>query len=445
VSSRPLAELREPTKADVAASDACTRSGTFALGLCLVLLLLIPSWLSRPSEIALRRYVVYRWLLTVRLDGLDNDPFWQSYRDTDPSAETKPVASLLGPLWIPAPEQSQRPDGRPVPPGQKNFAIPASNFNNQTGNTPTMQEKENTAPPTLSASPATSPKSNPLPKPKRAGKLGRLILPPAPTGLTAVVSMNAAVPEIADIAETLKNLNGTGLLTDSRAYSTFFEFSIGRWSQRRSEFVYRNMVAGRCPAGRIERPFKKPVKGDFVPEIEADALLSCLTLADVRELAAYEAPPVENADQIGGRIGKDVDVDLGKLPKGVVPASIAAEALLLFTLIYFLAFLTEASSSEAFPLPGTLFGAFSKSRITVAVLILATCLPAASTLAVAIASKSWLSFVGSGLTLLASGMILTVLNHRSYFALLSPFASRSRGAQLNSSSASDESDLSGLS
>ena len=255
--------------------------------------------------------------------------------------------------------------------------------------------------------------------------------------------MKAAIPEIADLADTLKKLDDSELLTRGRGYSYYFEFSIGRWSQRRSVIVYRNMIGGHCPLKLIEKPFKKPIEGNFIPEIDPDVLLSCLSLENVRELANYEQPPVDYLDQIGGRFGKDVDVDLGKLPKGVVAASIAAEGLLLFTLIYFLAFAIESLSSVEFPVPGTLFGAFSKTPMTIAMLFLALCLPAASTLAVAIASVSWPLYVGFGLILLASAPIPVFLNGKSYFSAINPFRWRSHTTQAASAGDPEEDDLPG--
>jgi hypothetical protein len=42
-----------------AAPEACTRSGAFALALSVVLILLMPSWINRPAEIALAHYIGY--------------------------------------------------------------------------------------------------------------------------------------------------------------------------------------------------------------------------------------------------------------------------------------------------------------------------------------------------------------------------------------------------
>ena len=77
----------EPTKVDVAASDACVRSGTFALLLSVVLLLLVPSWREQPNYAALRRYLGDRLALASLVDGLDDNPLWQNYKASNSGAE----------------------------------------------------------------------------------------------------------------------------------------------------------------------------------------------------------------------------------------------------------------------------------------------------------------------------------------------------------------------
>jgi len=67
--------------------------------------------------------------------------------------------------------------------------------------------------------------------------------------------------------------------------------------------------------------------------------------------------------------------------------------LLAFVLVYFGAFAREAVSSPNFPTPGTLFSAFSGSRWSLLVLLLALWGPFAASVAVAIASRQpWLVF-----------------------------------------------------
>jgi hypothetical protein len=89
-----MAEIAEPTAADRASSDACTRSGAFALLLSVVLLLLIPYWLDRPKRKALGEYLTNRLNLIIYLEKLDDDPVWQMYKDSHPTAESTSIAQL---------------------------------------------------------------------------------------------------------------------------------------------------------------------------------------------------------------------------------------------------------------------------------------------------------------------------------------------------------------
>ena len=84
----------EPSKVDTAASDACTRSGVFALLLSTALLLLIPPWLNRPNQVALSRYIALKNMLAMRVDSLDLDPIWQQYKASHTTAELAPIADL---------------------------------------------------------------------------------------------------------------------------------------------------------------------------------------------------------------------------------------------------------------------------------------------------------------------------------------------------------------
>jgi hypothetical protein len=84
----------EPTKADTAASDACTRSGAFALGLSVVLFLLIPFWEHRQKEIAFARYLTYRVNLTLEVDALDENPAWRKLKDSNGAVESMSLVLL---------------------------------------------------------------------------------------------------------------------------------------------------------------------------------------------------------------------------------------------------------------------------------------------------------------------------------------------------------------
>src|ERR1035438_9764299 len=142
--------------------------------------------------------------------------------------------------------------------------------------------------------------------------------PAAPTGLT--ITTEIEIPEIAGIVELLKKLNNPSLLTESREHSNFYDFSIVRWARRRSSLVYRNSFANGCATKEIEAPHVGKVTRQFVPAINTDVLLECLTLRDVRELANLEEPTMTNPTQIGTRIGSEIETTIGSLPRDIVLA-----------------------------------------------------------------------------------------------------------------------------
>jgi len=106
------------------------------------------------------------------------------------------------------------------------------------------------------------------------------------------------------------------------------------------------------------------------------------------------------------------------LPRDLFLGTIFAEALLFFLLVYFGAFAREAISSPAFPAPGTLFSAFSKSDRTLLVLLLALWSPFVASMFVAIASRKLVLVFCSVLILGAVISAHRVLQRRSYFGAL---------------------------
>src|ERR1700690_882488 len=126
-----------------------------------------------------------------------------------------------------------------------------------------------------------------------------------------------------------------------------------------------------CPSKAIDLPAKQGYSAEPDPNVLSD----CLTLQDWRELAALEMPSMGSPDQIGGEFQRQVDVSVGALPRRVDEASFAVAALLIFTLLYFGAFLREAARSESFPADGTLFGAFSRTPLANLLMLLAIFVP----------------------------------------------------------------------
>lgn len=339
---------------EAVASQACTRSGTFALLLAVVLFLLSTYWIQEKKSLAAGQYVMYRQNLVLHLTALDEDTFWQGYLQSNPEAESRPLSSLFhvtGTMTIPSkPIQSEKGADRagaaPRPPV--------------------------TPPPAL--------------VPKRGAQRKEQLPPAPPTGITATLSYsNGEIPGIAQVREDLEALNDSKLLTRARQSSNFFEVSIVRWVSKLSTIIYGNAARGVCFAAVIELPAKsKPAH--YTPQFDKKALTDCLTLKNVRDLGAFETPTWTNPDSMARRAAQDVDVSPGSLPKDPYMATITAQLLLFLVLTYFAVFVREAASCDTFPLRGTLFGAFSKSGWMIVVFLLALWTPFAACCAVLVTS-----------------------------------------------------------
>ncbi len=210
--------------------------------------------------------------------------------------------------------------------------------------------------------------------------------PPVLLNATIVPApLSDTVPPIIDL---VKKLNDSELLTHSRRVSNFYGFSIGRWAYRRNNLIYRNMLNTGC--------FKKEQwelgtksSDDFVPMIDNDALVDCLTLRDVREIAPFELPTFSN-QPIEGKIQKDVEVSPSSLvPRNLYLASFLVQLLLFFVMVHFVAYAREATSSKEFPVKGTLFSAFGGSIGTLLVFFMALWTPLGASVALAVVSRKW--------------------------------------------------------
>ena len=357
----------EPTKVDTLSSEACTRSGTFSLVLSVVLLLLIPYWAERQNYTALSRYLVYRLNLSNTVDSLTEDPTWQTYANSHSEAETMSLAQLLNASV------------------EVTFKAPDANIH-----LPPALQKE------LDQSRATAPSR-----------------PPGPTNLQIRTTM--PINHLPQIATLLSQLNDSELLSRSRQVSNFFNFSITRWTQKRRNLIYGNVLSGVCNTFEITVPFEGKKSDYFVPELDSDVMRKCLTFRSIRELAQFELPTVTNPIQLGGRIGREVEVSPYALPRDAYLASVIVQVLLLFSLIHFGAYAREATSSEGFPAPATLFGAFARSPWTLFVFLLALLCPLLASLSTAATSREWVLWVLSVPILLGTWSAYRVLHVKSYF------------------------------
>lgn len=360
----------EPTKVDTAVSDACTRSGAFALVLSVVLFLLIPSWPQRKKEIALGRYLTHRVNLSLSLGALDDDPYWQKLEDSKGAADSLSLAQLL--------EVRVETSARGA---ATDRAQPKRATTSDTGA-------------------------------RRAGT------PAPPTGLS--LSVTTEIPEIRRIVDFFRKLNDSNLLTETRGYSNLYNIAIARWAQKRAYLAYRIVVADGCSTKALEAPHADRESDLFVPSINNEALLKCLTLRDLRELAQFEQPTIPDSIQTGGRVEREINLTLSSLPRNLGAASAFVHALLFFVITYFGAFTCEAISSTGFPAQGTLFRAFSRSRWALSVMFLALWSPLIASLALAVIAGEWWLWVCSGLILGAVCSVHLVLHRKSYFGALNP-------------------------
>jgi hypothetical protein len=324
----------EPTKVDLAASEACVRSGTFALLLSVALLLMVPSWREQPNYAALRRYLAARIVLATLVDRLPDDPFWQKYKLSNPGAESMSIAEL------------------------RDANVEVSRTENKADNIP---------------SPAPSSSDQ---KPKAKLTTRPPAAPNAPASVSAVVTLPLRVTQIGSIADVLGRLNDSDVLTRSRHISNFFRFSIAEWLDKRNGLAFRNQIFNKCFSAQLEIPNQLKTSDDFVPQLQNEGLLKCLTVRDGEEIAHMDMPALLEPPQLGEHVGSQIDVSLGSsLPHDLYVASILAQLLLFFMMVHFSAFIHEAVSSPNFPAAGTVFSAFSRSRATLWILFLATFVP----------------------------------------------------------------------
>lgn len=361
------------TRVDIAASEACTRSGIIALLLSVALLLLIPYWIHRPAVVALGHYVESRINLAINVDQLGDDPFWLHYVASHPEAESVPISQLL----------KVRVDMSSISDVEVGKASPRT-------------------PPSAKTSHGHG--SNPKPE---------HLVPPPPTNLS--VTVKTEVAEIHSIANSLAELDESDVLTEARHYSNYFNISVLKWSLKRYDLLIQRVNTEGCYKGELVRPYKLHESPYFIPAINNEAILNCFTLHDVRTLAQFQLPQISNPTQLGGDIGQRVELTTGSLPRDPFLASLAAQVILFFVMVYFAAFLSEAALSPDFPVQGTVFGAFSKSQWSLFVFLLALWGPLLASLAVAFYSLNWELMACSVAIFFAVRPAYRALRRKSYF------------------------------
>lgn len=402
----------DPTKVDTAASEGCTRSATFSLLLSVVLFLLIPYWSERQNYISLSRYIALRLTLALQVDTLNDDPIWQNYAAAHATADSTPIAQLL--------KAQVEPSGRAATKANTMPNLSEGVTGKDSGQSPGVS-KRNPEPLGSSrgagshklrskASAAQDSTQNP----------STSLAPPLPP-TNVQVHYEIVLNYVPQIVDSLNKLNDPDLLSRSRQVSNFFDISIARWAQKRGSLIYGSVISGICtPTKEIEIPVKGEKANSFVPELDKEVMLTCLTIPSVRVLAQFELPTLTNPTELGGRIGRELELSPNTLPRDPYLANIVAQLLLFFALIHFGAYAREAVSSPAFPAPATLFGAFAKSRWTLLVFLLALWAPLIASLGTAITSRKWLLFALSVFIFFAVYSAYRVLQRKSYFQSLYP-------------------------
>jgi hypothetical protein len=361
--------------ANAIAYDACTKSGAWIMLLTAGLGLLIPYWRNRPAELAAGRYTALRENLTILSNTVQADPLWQKYVADDAGAESASIADLLK-VRISGPKHES-----------------------------------------LDSVPAEIP----IPKPRST----QHAVPNPPTELTATIY--SGLNGIHELADALVAANDSGILTESRKFSNFYNFSIVEWTNRRNALIYRNEILGKCvypqPSGSAA-----PLDPNYgVPPVDRDGMLQCLTVSNVKELAEFDRPVFSNPAETAGRIQKEVDLNPSSFPRDLATATVLAEVLLFFMLTYFGAFVRQVCQSGSFPAPGSLFKAFSDSRWSLLVLFVSIWLPCLASVCVAYFARSWSTVICGGLISFAAYSVFSELSRVGYLKPLTLAFARSEG------------------
>jgi hypothetical protein len=229
---------------DKIASEACTRSGAFALLVSVLLLLLCVFWQNLKTDQALAGYIVCRQTLAMWLDELQKDKSWQKYIESHPDAEEKALADVI---------HAQVP-----------ITFPTASPKTETSKPEELPHSAN-------------------PKPRRPNSSH---LPPAaPTVLSITAVGMVDQYEMPNIVAAWQGLNNSERLTKSRGSSNYFALSIVKWANRRGNLIYSNVLSGMCRATELEIPRKGLESEQYVPRINDEALMNCISLRDLRELA----------------------------------------------------------------------------------------------------------------------------------------------------------------
>ncbi len=397
-----------PSSADrdveIAASSACTRAGTLALLLSAFLFLSIRYWRDEPNYAALAEYLNHRYALADAVENLKDSVLWARYANTHPEALLLSLAQLKD-LQVEAwadgpPAQSAQPkrlqEKKPsvaAHPNQLNKKSPPAGLGAIAPPSGLSASTSGSGPPALAGVPAKKKKN----------------ISVAPPSAVRVV-MTSTIDEAGGIANALKRVNDFENLRRTQNVSNFFSVSIARWMNKETYLIYANYLAKRCNP-RTSRPDRL--------DLNDETLFTCLSIRDVQALSDFELPPLSNSIDIGGRVGvgPKIEISPGELPRELRLATITAQILLVFLLLYFGVFTSEAVRRNTFPAPGTLFGGFAQYRWTRIILLLALLVPVMSSVTIAVISRDPVVIVCAALVTIADVPTIFFLHHGAYFFL----------------------------
>ena len=350
-------------------SQACTRAGLIALILSMVALTLLQPLKRERWVEALGKYINHRIQLKEGLEELENDDCWKVFKANEN--------------------------------GKTAVSFPILKFRNifcsYAGTKTKFEIVDN--PPSLLDPYGGILRFNPG-KRKSLGEKG----PPPPENLRILTPLTAG----RKIITAITVLDDNKVLRLARGASNEVNFSIYRWEELRWVLLRKKgtpLIAGNNLGITIDRdvPSDKGVSTtgitsdkDVPSDKRTDSFLKDWTLEDLRQLSRFEFLGLEEFTTLT----RGLVLNFKWIPLSLLPSSMlmAIQIGLLFCVVYFWLFQNEAKHAENFPAPGTIFCAFSRSRISRILFLTFVALPSISTGIIAANAEkeiilTWILFV----------------------------------------------------
>jgi hypothetical protein len=316
---------------DIRCSNACTRAGIAALLLSVVAIAMLQPLDKRKQLDSVVKYVLLRAVLQEDLNKLDTDQVWKFLKSTELGEQATKEWTLAKLL-----EYKIKDDG-------------SSSFQY-------LQPSEQNA----------RPVPNPPPQSlKKSSAPSKDLVPPAAPILSApVIFIDRSIQPLHSIANALEELGNGEMLTRARQYSHQYDRSIYRWAILR----YRIIMESKSKTEHIlwAEPEEKSHSErtiPYVPNVPREDLLKHLTFLKTAELITHEPPDQSEADALLRDQANLTLPSVGVLVP-LAPAATFVEISLVLLAVYFALYYREAKVSASFPAPATLFGVFSRTRLS---------------------------------------------------------------------------------